>query len=126
MRLFPSRRAATAEYGAAYVAHNIPARLPVSTVLGARVLLENTGQKIWARQHPEGKRVDLVVLCDGEVWATHRLPRDFVKPGERVTLHFPLQVPTVPGGHRITLDLVEQGVTRFEARGVRPLSLTVH
>src|SRR5262249_8417984 len=39
---------------------------------------------------------------------------------------FPLQVPTVPGGYRITLDLVEQGVTRFEAQGVRPLRLTLH
>src|SRR5262249_28727586 len=78
------------------------------------------------RDHPEGKRVDLVVLCGQEVLATHHLPRTVVAPGERVTIHFPLQVPSAAGRHRFTFDLVEQGVTRFQDQGVRPLTLTIH
>jgi glutamate-1-semialdehyde aminotransferase len=125
MRMF-RRRAAAPEYGAAYLEHNIPDRLPARTVLGARVLLENTGQKTWALHHPEGKRVDLVVLCGAEVWASHHLPRALVHPGERVVVHFPLQVPAMPGRYDLRFDLVEQGVTRFETQGVRPLALTLH
>ncbi len=124
MRMF--RRRAAPAYGVAYLEHNIPDRLPARTVLGARVLLENTGQKTWALHHPEGKRVDLVVLCGAEVWATHHLPRALVHPGERVAVHFPLQVPAVSGRYDLRFDLVEQGVTRFEAQGVRPLALTLH
>jgi glutamate-1-semialdehyde aminotransferase len=125
IRLF-GRRAAPSEYGAAYLEHNIPGRLPAKTILGARIVLENTGQKDWTLHHPEGKRVDLVVLCDSEVWATHHLPRAVVHPGERVTMHFPLRVPARAGHYSLKLDLVEQGVTRFEDQGVRPLTLTLH
>ena len=126
MRLFLRRRAAAPGYGAAYLEHNIPGRAPAGTVLGVRVLLENIGQTTWVRYHPEGKCVDLVVLCGTEVWATHHLPRDLVQPGERVTVHFPLQVPARAGRYPLRLELVEQGVTRFEAQGVRPLTLTLH
>src|SRR5262245_44793081 len=125
MRPFAGNRAATREYGVAYIEHNIPSRLPVGTVLGARVVLENTGQKTWMRHHPEGKRVDLVVLCGTEVWATHHVPRDFVQPGDRVAVHCPLRVPDVAGRYTLTRDLVEQGVTRFATQGVQPLALIV-
>src|SRR5262249_13955326 len=109
MRLF-GRRAAPSEYGAAFLEHNIPNHLPAKTTVGARVLLENTGRKPWELHHPEGKRVDLVVLCGSEVLATHHLPRPSVKPGERVTVHFPLRVPATAGRYAFKLDLVEQGV----------------
>jgi len=124
LRLF-GRRAASSEYGVAYLEHNIPGRLPAKTILGARILLENTGLKDWPLHHPEGKRVDLVVACNSEVWATHHLPRDVVRPGERVTIHFPLRVPATAGRYSLKLDLVEQGVTRFEDQCVPPLTLTL-
>src|SRR5262245_38765999 len=124
IRLF-GRRATPSEYGVAYLEHNIPHGLPAKTILGARILLENTGQKVWPLHHPEGKRVDLVVLCDSNVWATHHLPRDAVHPGERVTIHFPLRVPAAAGRYSLKFDLVEQGVTRFEDQGVRPLTLNL-
>ena len=122
VRLF-GRRAAASRYGVAYLDTT---SLTVSkTVLGARILLENTGQKAWPLHPPEGNCVDLVVLCDAEVWATHHLPRAVVHPGERVTIHFPLRVPAAAGSYFLKLDLVEQGVTRFEDQGVRPLTLTL-
>src|SRR5262245_66158851 len=91
------RAAAPPEYGVVYVEHNIPKRAPAATVLAARVLLRNIGQRTWLLHHPEGKRVDLVVMRGPDVWATHQLPRATVGPGEEVAVHFPLRVPTVPG-----------------------------
>jgi glutamate-1-semialdehyde aminotransferase len=116
---------ATPEYGVAYLEHNIPPRMPCRSVLGVWVRLENTGTKTWHLHHPEGRRVDLVVFCDEELWATHRLPLAEVRPGQRITIHFPLRAPGTGGRHTLTLDLVEQGVTRFEDRGVRPFVLSL-
>jgi glutamate-1-semialdehyde aminotransferase len=42
-----------------------------------------------------------------------------------VTVHFALRAPGTGGPHTLKLDLVEQGVTRFEHRGVRPLVLSL-
>jgi glutamate-1-semialdehyde aminotransferase len=117
-RLFGAR-----DYGVAYRGHNIPRCLPGKTVWGAWVRLENTGTRSWLLHQPEGKRVDLVVLWDGQVSATHRLPLPEVKPGDRITVHFPLQVPAAAGRHVLKLDLVEQGVTLFEAAGAPPLAI---
>jgi glutamate-1-semialdehyde aminotransferase len=113
------------EYGVAYLAHNIPRALPGKAVWGASVDLENRGRRAWRLHDPEGHRVDLIVLCDGELWGTHHLPRAEVAPGERVTVHFALPAPSALGRHALTLDLVEQGVTRFEARGARPLRVAL-
>jgi glutamate-1-semialdehyde aminotransferase len=114
---------AAPEYRVAYLAHTIPSRMPCASVVGVWVRLENTGSKTWCRHHPEGRRVDLVVLCDDEVWATYHLPQAEVAPGQRVTVHFALRAPGKDGRHTLKLDLVEQGVTRFEDRGARPLVL---
>ena len=116
---------AAPEYGVAYVEHNIPAQMPCASVVAVRVRLRNTGTKTWPLHHPEGHRVDLVVFCDDAVWATHHLPQAEVAPGEGVTVHLALRAPTVVGRHTLKLDLVEQGVTCFEHRGVRPLVLSL-
>ena len=68
-------------------------RLPAQTIVGAWVCLENRSDYTWQRHHPEGKRVDLIIRCDGTVLATHLMPRAEVHPGERVTVHFPLHLP---------------------------------
>jgi hypothetical protein len=38
-------------------------------------------------------------------------------------VHFPLQVPAAAGRHVLKIDLVEQGVTLFEAAGAPPLAI---
>jgi len=119
-RLFRAR-----EHGVAYRGHNIPRRLPGKTVWGAWVRLENTGTRSWLLHQPEGKRVDLVVSWDGQVSATHHLPLPEVKRGDRVTVHFPLQVPAAAGRHVLKVDLVEQGVTLFETAGASPLTIAL-
>ena len=110
-------------YGVYYHSHNIPECLPAKTVWGACVGLENSGNRTWQFHHPEGHRVDLVVICDGQVWSTHYMPRTEVHPGESVILHFPLRVPGDVGVHHLCLDLVEQGVTLFADQGAAPLTL---
>lgn len=113
-------------YAVTYVEHNIPTRLPAKTVWGAWIRLKNESSKTWQLYQPEGKRVDLVVECDGQVSATHPMPRAEVGPGEQVTIHFPLRVPSVPGKHKLMVDLVEQNVTTFRAQGVKPLELNLY
>jgi glutamate-1-semialdehyde 2,1-aminomutase len=117
---------ATPEYDVAYLEHNIPPRMPCKSVLGVRVRVENRGTKTWCLHDPQGRRVDLVVFCDDEVWATHHLPVAEVRPGQRVTVHFALRAPNGEGPHTLKVDLVEQGVTSFEHRGARPLTLALH
>ena len=124
VRLF-GRRAAASRYGVAYLKHNIPDPSPGQDGARRSHSARKHGAKGLAAAPPEGNCVDLVVLCDAEVWATHHLPRAVVHPGERVTIHFPLRVPAAAGSYFLKLDLVEQGVTRFEDQGVRPLTLTL-
>ena len=113
------------EHRASYLEHNIAERVVGGTVVGAWVRIQNTGAKIWQLHHPEGRRVDLVVRCDGEVWATHRMPVAEVGPREQVVVHFPLRTPAAVGRHTISIDLVEQGVSSFSALGVRPLVVEI-
>ena len=110
-------------YGVFYHGHNIPERLPANTIVGAWVSIENRGNYPWRLHHPEGKRVDLVIRCDGTLLATHVMPRAEVHPGERVTLHFPLSLLCGEGVHELQLELVEQQVTCFTDQGVEPLRL---
>ncbi|MBW1780431.1 MAG: aminotransferase class III-fold pyridoxal phosphate-dependent enzyme [Deltaproteobacteria bacterium] len=116
-----SRSRSALGYGVTYRGHNIPQRLPARTVWGAWVCLENSGPKTWQRHHPEGKQVDLIVYCNGQLLATHPMPRPEIAPGDYVTLHFPFQAPARPGGCKIVLDLVAQNEARFSDQGVKPL-----
>lgn len=113
------KRRNTHAYGVAYLRLNIPERLPAGARWGASVTLENRGAKIWDRHESEGKRTDLIVLWDGQVTGTHQMPRAQVYPGEKITIHFPLSVPSTPGQHELVLDLVEQNVTTFADQGVK-------
>jgi len=112
-------------YGVAYLGHNIPQRLPLKTTFGAWIRLQNRGDHSWQLHHPEGKRVDLVLRCDGEMLATHLMPRSDVRPGELVTMYFPLRLPGEVGIHDLQLELVEQQVACFSDHGVEPLRLKV-
>jgi glutamate-1-semialdehyde aminotransferase len=112
-------------YSVQYVDHNISDRHPARSVFGARVTLENSGNFKWQSNPPDGKCVDLAMRLDGEVKATHKLPRAEVPPGERVTVHFPLAMPADPGSHTLELELVQQQVALFRDRGAAPLSMTL-
>ncbi len=123
-RATPTPAAEVPEYGVDYLDHDIPVRLRRGSVIGVHVQLRNTGRKTWHTQHPEGRCVDLVVMCDEEVWATHHLPHSQVLAGERITIPFTLRVPDAPGRHTLKIDLVEQGVTWFEQQGTKTLIVT--
>lgn len=125
MRSDPPPLLASPAYGVHYHDHNIPERLPARTVWGAWVCVENRGAQPWRDYHPDGHRVDLLVICDGTVIATHPMPRAEVCPGERVTVHFPLQLSCEAGVHQLRLELVQQHVTSFADQGVEPLTVTV-
>ena len=113
-------------YGVKYHDHNIPNHLAAGTVWGAWVRIQNTGNNSWRLHHKEGKRIDLIVLCGNVLVGTYCMPHSEVRPGDLVTIHFPLHVPSVIGLHEIQLDLVEQGVARFSENGVIPLEIGLY
>jgi glutamate-1-semialdehyde aminotransferase/predicted aldo/keto reductase-like oxidoreductase len=113
------------EYGVGYLHHNLPRRGPADSLQAFWVTLENRGGKVWRRHPPGGQAVDLAVYLDGAHHATVPLPREEVRPGERVTLHAILRLPREVGPHRFQFDLVEQNVTRFEQQGAPPLVVPV-
>ena len=104
-----------AEYGAAWIDHNFPFRLPGGEVLAGWLTLENRGRKTW---QPEAFLV--AVDLDGTRAFHVQLPHS-VGPGERVTLHWVFRTTKEAGRHEFKLDLVEQDVTTFEQQGVPPL-----
>ena len=112
-------------YGVRYVAHNLPESADPGEVAAVRLSLENTGSLTWRPWAPAGNHVGLSVTLDGEVVANHPLPRPEVRPGERVTLHFAVELPLEAGAHRLSLQLVEYLVTVFTDRGVPPLEVAV-
>ncbi len=109
--------------GVEYVTHDIPPRLPAGIFRGCKALIRNTGARPWLRDHPEGKRVDLVVRLDGNLQGTYPMPRAQIDPGECATVHFPVHVTAAPRRYRLTIDLVEQNVAVFSERGIAPLTI---
>ena len=106
------------EYGAAWVDHNFPSRLPGSEVLAGWLTLENRGLKTW-QQGTFLVTVDL----DGTQAFHLQLPHS-VGPGERATLHWVFRTTKETGRHEFKFDLVEQDVTTFEQQGVQPLHVS--
>ena len=110
-------------YGVRYLDHNLPGHLPAKAVFPAKVTLENTGNFAWLAAPPDGKSVALFIRFNDAVNATHPLPRDEVKPGEKITIHFALTMPPAAGHVEIHLEMVEHHVTVFRDRGVAPLTI---
>jgi glutamate-1-semialdehyde 2,1-aminomutase len=112
-------------YGVQYIDHNIPDRLIAGTIYGARLTLLNTGDTTWRSNPPEGNCVVLVVHSNTKLLSGHKLSRPEIAPGERVTVHLPLKVPSHTGCHTLRLELTEQKVGPFVDRGVPPLALEI-
>jgi len=105
-------------YGAAWIDHNFPSRLPGGEVIAGWLTLENRGSKVW-QQGTFLVSVDL----DGTRVFHLQLPHS-VDSGDRVTLHWVFRTTKEPGRHTFKLDLVEQDVTTFEQQGEHPLEVS--
>lgn len=96
------------DFGAAWVDHNLPARVPGGEVLAGWLAVENRGSRTW-QQGPFLIAVDL----DGTRAFHLPLPHS-VEPGERATLHWVFRTTKESGPHEFKIDLVEQDVAAFE------------
>jgi glutamate-1-semialdehyde 2,1-aminomutase len=106
------------EYGAAWVGHNLPSRVPGGEVLAGWLAVENRGSRTW-QPGPFLIAIDL----DGTRVFHLPLPHP-VEPGERATLHWVFRTTKEAGRHEFKIDLVEQEVTTFEAQGAQPLRVS--
>jgi glutamate-1-semialdehyde aminotransferase/predicted aldo/keto reductase-like oxidoreductase len=123
----PSARAGPGPaYGAEYLEHSIPDRLKAGVTYGVRLTLVNTGALTWYAHPPDGRRVDLLVFVDDTLLAVLQLPQAEVAPGQQVTWHFPFRAHDDEGPHRVRVELVHQGVTRFSDQRVEPWNIDVH
>jgi glutamate-1-semialdehyde aminotransferase len=113
-------------YGVRCAEHSIPDRLRAGVTYGVRLTLVNSGALTWYAHPPDGRRVDVRVLVDDALLAVLPLPQAEVAPGQEVTLHFPFRAHDDAGQHRVRVELVHQGVTRFTDQGVEPVTIDVH
>jgi SAM-dependent methyltransferase len=97
-----------------------------------RLRVHNAGDTRFIAGAPgvRGSVVVGVVICDALGAVVKRdherfaLPRD-LNPVERVDMTFTCHAPTQPGRHRLSFDLVCEGISWFESFGVRTVDLVV-
>ena len=108
--LLPERAfAASADYAGTVIAVSAPSRLEVGKTSRVTVTLKNTGMATWK---PSGsnytslyhwdpiRKMETVSPFAMTVWPTNKQPfilRQETKPGESITISFPIQAPIVPG-----------------------------
>jgi glutamate-1-semialdehyde aminotransferase len=104
-------------YDVAYPHHNLPPRLPADALRTLWVSLENRGTETWRQDPPDGRSVELAVSLDGARCTTLELPREAVRPGERVTISWTFRTPLTVGPHQLKLELVgRQRLTTLAAK----------
>jgi hypothetical protein len=105
-----------------------PRRVEVGEKFNLAVTIRNAGDTLWLN----GQAVRAGVVMPGvtvrneagelvnEVHGHPMLPRA-VAPGQSLTIDIPCPVPSEPGTYTVKIDLVDQHVCWFEARGSQPL-----
>lgn len=103
----------SAAYRPAWSATDLPARLGPAEEVPARARVTNEGPCTWMNN------VRLVAS-----WAGPETREDFfmtpdrrVLPGETADLSFRLRAPDTPGVYALRLDLEQEGIARFSAKG---------
>ncbi len=111
----------SAAYRPAWSAAELPARLEPGGEVPSRARVTNEGPCTWMNN------VRLVAAWAGpgereDFFAT---PDRRVPPGESVDLSFRLRAPVTPGVYVLRLDLEQEGIARFSARGGATLDARV-
>ncbi|HEV7744791.1 MAG TPA: methyltransferase domain-containing protein [Pyrinomonadaceae bacterium] len=108
-----------------------PERIETGTKLSLKISIKNIGDTLWLN----GQTLRAGVVMPGvrvtneageivsEVHGNPMLPRA-VAPGQSLALDVPCLIPSGAGTYTVKIDLVDQHVCWFEARGSQPLSFT--
>lgn len=116
-------------YSVNWVSNTTPSNVSPGVTTSTTISFTNTGTLIWSAGGPNPVRVgyhwrDLhgnVVVWDGV-----RTPLLIdTPPGGTAVLIPTLQAPTTPGGYLFQWDLVQEGITWFQAQGATPLIVNV-
>ncbi|HWE37872.1 MAG TPA: methyltransferase domain-containing protein [Isosphaeraceae bacterium] len=110
-----------------------PATMEADGPMFLRVRVTNAGVASWPAAGPEGE-VGTIRLgnhwrdADGDIVAFDDgrapLPRD-LGPGDSAEVELLVHPPKAPGRHRLELDVIQEGICWFEARGSAPARLDV-
>ena len=103
----------SAAYRLAWEGASLPARIAPGAAAPASIRVLNEGPCTWRNN------VRLVASWTGpsaieQAFAT---PGRGVAPGERAELAFTLRAPATPGAYVLRLDLEQEGIARFHAKG---------
>ncbi|MDQ1729756.1 MAG: hypothetical protein QOD33_1881 [Pyrinomonadaceae bacterium] len=109
----------------------LPLQLEPGAKLEISVAIKNVGDTLWLSGQtvragvvmPAMKVIDESEEVVSESHGQPMLPRA-VPPGQTITMALPVTAPVVPGAYRLKIDLVDQHVCWFEARGSQPLVLS--
>lgn len=110
---------------------NTPGKVPSGRNFCLKIRVKNTGDTLWLSQrNPYGGFVTLGgQLCDAQGGLMIRdfvrihLPKD-IAPSEEITLDFSFKAPKEAGVYQLKVDMVDELVTWFEARGSKPLTIS--
>ncbi|MBK9063725.1 MAG: hypothetical protein IPL89_11105 [Acidobacteria bacterium] len=111
----------SAAYRVAWGSASLPERLAPGGEFRATIQAENEGPCTWMNN------VRLVATWSGpsageQAFAT---PGRRVPPGGRADLAFALRAPEAPGEYVLSLDLEQEGITRFSSKGGAPYAANV-
>jgi SAM-dependent methyltransferase len=112
-------------YRARITLHPLPARMPPGASVPIQVTVENAGSQMWPSLISSGERCNIAVgnhwrRADGQLLVNDDgrlpLPRP-IGAGESFAGTLSVRTPDEPGCYQLELDLVQEGVTWFEAKG---------
>lgn len=115
----------TADVAARYVEHNVPSRCVAAQTCVYRVVVENTGRAAWHRDPAGGDFAGLGISIDGVLVTVGRAIRKVVEPGQRATFAVTVKMPSEPGAHGVSFDMMISGRTWFSQVGTDRLELKV-
>lgn len=132
------KRTATASYSVQWVSNNAPNKMARGATVPVQVVVRNTGDWPWPdpKTANPGDASGGYAVRLGYAWkkenggkSEHAPPRaDLgapVPPGSSATFTIDVTAPKEPGGYDLELDLVEELVTWFNAKGAPKLRIPV-
>lgn len=126
------------KYWLEWVGHNIPSTMQPGVVLPVTVTAKNTGDWLWPDKRmasPEKLDGTYAVRLSyrwansaGELLAENTERGDLtasVEPGSVANFIIKITPPPTPGKYQLHIDLVEEMVTFFSAKGMKKLILPI-
>jgi hypothetical protein len=121
---------APADYNEEIIAIDAPATMKAGTKVALKFKVRNLGSETWPAVGTKEARYQINL---GNHWIhegvqsedSRAVLKADLPPGGETELTFTVNVPATPGSYSLVMDMVHEGVTWFEQRGGRPLTIPI-